>query len=55
MASKRLLRTSVMVDPIIHGRFIRLLAEAKLSFSAWIRRKERHEVEEAEREQRKPA
>lgn len=52
MSSKRLLRTSVMVDPIIHGRFMRLLE--KISFSAWIRRKERQAVEEHEREQPKP-
>ncbi len=53
MASKRLLRTSVMVDPIIHSRLMRLLE--RISFSAWIRRKERQAVEEAEREQPKPA
>ncbi len=44
-----------MVDPVIHGRFMKMLEAAKLSFSAWIRRKERQEVEVAEHGQSKPA
>ena len=48
MSSKRLLRTSVMVDPSIHARLLRLLGNMR--FSAWIRRKERETVEADERE-----
>lgn len=48
MTSKRLRRTSVLVDPVMHARFLRLLG--KRSFSAWIRRLERQTIEEAQRE-----